>query len=414
LTATLKDEGNAIGGRVGRSRVRSLLVAGQMAGSMLLLITAGLMSRALVKSQSATPGFSEKGVYDLGYDAPADPLKANVVVRQVTDHLKTMPEIESFCIVDRIPFTGTWTPPVIAEGSALTPESNPARTLANYVSPSYFATLKIALLRGRTFSDEEISTGAKVAVLSESAAQRFWPGEDPLGRRVKLDLNFRGNWANFQVIGVAKDVRTANLSRTDTSYIYLPINSSKLYDYNVLVRPRANASNNLAGLRTTLRASNPELELGPSLENFLRTQRVMPEAIAKFATILAALAVLLAAVGIYGVMAFLVSQRTREIGIRVALGALPGDILKVIAIQGLKPVFVGGLIGLLLCAGISAVLRTMLNFPGNPDLLFGVSAFDPATFIGFTFLLAAVALLACYIPARRALKVDPIVALRYE
>jgi putative ABC transport system permease protein len=163
-----------------------------------------------------------------------------------------------------------------------------------------------------------------------------------------------------------------------------------------------------------LRASNPELELGPSLESFLRTQRVMPEAIAKFATILAALAVLLAAVGIYGVMAFLVSQRTREIGIRVALGAQPQNILKVIAMQGLKPVLAGGLIGLLLCAGISAVLRTMLNFPGNPDLLFGVSAFDPLTFIGFTLLLAAVALLACYVPARRALKVDPIVALRYE
>jgi len=414
LTAALKDEGNAIGGRVGRSRLRSILVAAQMAGSMLLLVTAGLMSRALVNSQSASPGFNDNSVFLLGFDRPADVQKSNIAVRQVEDLLKSMPEIENFCILDRIPFTGTWTPPVIADGSAAASENNPARTLANYVSPEYFATLEIPILRGRTFGAEELSTARKVAVLSDSAARRFWPGSDPLGRRVKLDLDFHGHWSEYEVIGIAKDVRTANLSRTDTSFIYLPISSSKLYDYNVLVRPRSDALNNRSSFQATLRAARPELELGPPVESFLRVQRVMPEAIAKFAAILGVLAVLLAAVGIYGVMAFLVSQRTREIGIRVAMGAQPRNILKVMAIQGLKPVFAGGLIGLMLCAGISAVLRAMLMEPGNPDLLFGVSAFDPATFIGFTMLLALVALVACYVPASRALKVDPMVALRHD
>nr|HEV7954658.1 ABC transporter permease [Candidatus Acidoferrales bacterium] len=414
LTAALKDEGNAIGGRTGRSRMRSFLVAAQMAGSMLLLITAGLMSRGLIKSQSAKPGFNERNVFALRFDRPADAQRSNTVVRQIADHLGATPEIENFCIVDRIPFTGTWTPPVIAEGSAATPENNPARTLANYVSPAYFATLEIPILRGRTFNEEEIAMGTKVAIVSRSASQRFWPGEDPIGRRVKLDLDFRGNWTEFEVVGVAKDVRTANLSRMDASFVYVPINPSKLYDYNVLVRPRPDVINNPASLGSALRSWEPEIELGQSLESFLRVQRVMPEAIAKFAAILAVLAVLLAAVGIYGVMAYLVSQRRREIGIRVALGAMPGDILRVILAQGLRPVFAGGLIGLLLCAGLASMLRAMLNFPGSPDLLFGVSAFDPETFVGFTLLLAAVALLACYVPARRALKVDPMVALRYE
>jgi predicted permease len=414
LTAALKDEGNAIGGNVGRSRARSLLVAAQMAGSMLLLITAGLLSRGLVKSQSVNPGFNTNGIFDVGFDRPSEQQKANTVVRQIADHLKTMPEIESYCLVERIPFTGTWTPPVIAAGSAATPENNPARTLANYVSPTYFATLEIPILRGRTFSEEETMRGAGVAILSDSAARRFWPGTDPIGRRVKLDLTFNGTWAEYEVVGIAQDVRTANLSRMDVSYVYLPTSLSKFYTYSVLIRPRPDAVGNPANLRAALRSWSPEIELGRSIDSFLRVQRVMPEAIAKFAAILAALAVLLAAVGIYGVMAFLVSQRTREIGIRVTLGAMPRDILRVIFMQGLRPVFAGALIGLLLCAGLSAALRAMLASPGSPDLLFGVNAFDPATFIGLTVLLAAVALLACYVPARRALNVDPMVALRHE
>jgi predicted permease len=414
LTVALKDEGNAIGGRVGRSRLRSLLVAAQVAGSMLLLITAGLLSRALVKSQSAEPGFNTKNVFNIGFDRPADPQKANAIVRRVADHLKTLPEIESSCIVDRLPFTGTWTPPVIAQGSAAAPENNPARTLANYVSSGYFATLEIPILRGRTFTEEESYSGGGVAIVSESAARHFWPGDDPIGKRIKMDLTFRRNWTDFTVVGVARDVRTANLSRMDSSFIYLPTTLSKFYDYNLLVRLRPDVIANPTAFYSSLREWTLELRLGQSLESFLKFQRVMPEAIAMFSTILAFLAVVLAAVGIYGVMAFLVSQRTREIGIRVALGATPRDVLRVIILQGLKPVFIGGLIGLILCLGLSFVLRAMLNFPGSPDLLFGVGAFDPLTFIGFSFLLACVALVACYVPARRALRVDPMVALRYE
>jgi macrolide transport system ATP-binding/permease protein len=414
LTVALKDEGNAIGGRVGRSRLRSLLVAAQVAGSMLLLISAGLLSRALVKSQSAEPGFNTRNVFVMGFDRPADPQKANAIVRQIAGHLKTLPEIESSCIVDRPPFTGTWTPPVIAQGSAAAPENNPARTLANYVSSGYFVTLGIPILRGRTFSEEESMAGGGVAIVSDSAARLFWPGDDPIGKRIKMDLTFRGNWADFEVVGIAKDVRTANLSRMDSSFVYLPTTSSKFYDYNLLVRLRPDVIANPTAFYSSLRGWTLELGLGQNLDNFLRIQRAMPEAIAMFSTILAFLAVALAAVGIYGVMAFLVSQRTREIGIRVALGATPGDVLRVIILQGLTPVFVGGLIGLILCVGLSFVLRAMLIFPGSPDLLFGVGAFDPLTFLGFTSLLACVALVACYVPARRALKVDPMIALRYE
>ena len=414
LAAWLKDEGNALGGSATRSRVRSMLVAGQVAASMFLLISAGLLSKALLKSQTAQPGFDTKNVFLVDFDRPSNALKTNEVVRQVVDFVKSLPEVDSACVVDRVPFLGTWTPPIIAEGSPVTVGNRSARTLANYVSPGYFSTLEIPIVLGRNFSDQEILAGAKVAIVSYSAARLFWPGMNPLGKRIKLDLTFHGDWAEFGVIGVAQDVRTANLSRMDSSFTYLPVDAKKFYDYNVLIRPRGDASSARSSVRASLGGRKPRLELGRSLDGFLGAQKVMPEAIAMFTLVLALLAIALAAVGIYGVMSFLVAQRTREIGIRVALGAKPRDVLRVVIGDGLRPVFLGGIVGLLISVTASAVLRATLISPGSPDLLFGVGAFDPLTFVGFSCLLAAVALLACYIPAHRAMRVDPIVALRYE
>jgi len=290
------------------------------------------------------------------------------------------------------------------------------RTLANRVSPSYFPSLGIAIERGRNFSETEAAAGAPVAIVSESAARKFWPASAAVGRRLKLDRDFNGQSTEFVVIGIAKDVRTAHLSRVDPTYVYVPTGAGHLN--NILVRARGDSQRALAAARASIEALDPDLL--PSLsvislyDGPLRLERLIAETCMVFAGSLACLALTLAMVGIYGVVAYMVSQRTREIGIRMALGASRSAVLRLVVQQGMRPVFIGGALGLAGAAALSRAIQSTLAFPGAPDLLFGVSMWDPATFAGLSVFLAAVAFVASYIPSRRALKVDPVVALRFE
>lgn len=218
---------------------------------------------------------------------------------------------------------------------------------------------------------------------------------------------------------MAKDVRTANLSRVDPGYIYLPTDAAKLYDYALLFRTQGGSGTALASVRTALEDLDrvhfpPGMQLNSLAEGPLRWQKVIPEAVTYFAVSLGILTLLLALVGVYGVMSYTVGQCTREIGVRMALGAEAPDILQWIVRQGMRPVVQGGIAGLVCSVGVSAILRAVLIAPGSADFLFGVSPFDPVTFAGVFCFLAGVALLACYIPARRATKVDPMMALRHE
>ena len=417
LIGSLKDEGANVGQRLTRSRLRGFLVGGQVAVSMLLLITSGLFLRALLRSQVVDPGYPTKNVFMTGVDLGTDPVKVMAMERRVADRWALLPEVSGVASADRFPMSGTWTPPVQVEDSKAPAASLPSRTLANHVSPGYFQTLDIPLLRGRNFTRMEADTNAPLAIVSESAARSFWPGDDPIGRRFKLDLKFSGRYdAEFQVIGVAKDVRTANLSRLDPSYVYLPFPSSG--DGTFLIRTQGPSPAAIAALRASLDAIDPNLVPGFGLTSLedgrMQIERMMARTWAMFAILLAGLALVLAAVGIYGVMAYLVSQRTREIGIRMALGASAGGVLRSVIQQGLRPVFVGAGVGLAAALGVSSVLKSMLAFPSSPDLLFGVSVFDPLTFVGLSLFLAMVAALASAIPAFRATKVDPMEALRYE
>src|SRR6266446_4216045 len=290
-----------------------------------------------------------------------------------------------------------------------------SRSLANHVSASYFDTLGIPILRGRTFTRHEAETGAHVAIVSESGARQFWPGENPLGRRVKLDMKFTGRFdAEFEVIGVAKDVRTANLSRVDPSYVYLPADAAQAN--GILVRIQGNRRGALGGVRTAFEAVDRNLLPGLSMssleESLVRLQKLMIQTTTTFAVLLACLALALAVVGIYFFMSYLVTQRTNEIGIRMPHGATARNILGWALVDGLRPVFIGAVLGLAGAAGLSAVLHATLVSPGTMDLLFGVSMLDPLTFIGLSVFVACVAAVATTIPARRAISVDPVVALR--
>ena len=418
----LKEEGSAFGQRVRRSRLRSFLVGGQVAISMLLLICAGLLVRGFLKSQTVNPGFETRSVFMVNLPSWQDANPA-ALQRRVVERLETLPELKAVASVDRFPLAGTWTPPIAVEETHTAPDSLPTRTLANYVSPSYFELLGVPLTRGRNFTRPEGEAGAPVAIISESLARRCWPGEDPLGKRVKLDLDFRGKWAKFEVIGVAKDVRTANLSRVDPAFVYLPTGAVRIENgqtllNSLLIRTQDDPKRALAAVRRSVEALNKNLLPGLRLMNLeegpLRIQRLLASVYALFAFLLAALALALAAIGVYGVMANLVSQRVKEIGIRLALGATRGDILRLVIWQGMRPVIVGEALGLVGAAGVSSVLHSILVFPGSSDLLFGVSMLDPATFVGLSCFLGGVALMAIYFPARRAMKVDPMVALRCE
>ena len=415
LTDALKTEGSTCGDPATRSRFRSLLLGAQVAVSVVFLITAGLLMRALLRSQAANPGFETKSVFHLSVRLGNDPAKAAVLRRQIIERLQTLPEVANVALADRLPYAGTSSRPFLPETNRASAKSSPGTSLLNYVSPNFFETVSIPLVRGRTFTPQEAKAVLPVAIVSESTARHAWPGEDPIGKRLKLDLKFNGNWSTYQVIGVAKDVRFFNLSRIDPAYVYLPADPSQFH--LLLFRAAQSPKDTIAAVRSSLGSFDRSLlpTLGfMSLDDFMQSQQLLPQASAIFTGILALLALALAAVGVYGVMAYVVSQRTREVGIRLALGASSGDVLRLLLRQGMIPVFTGAGCGLALSTAVSSLLRAALTFPANPDLLFGVSAFDPVVYAGLTSMLASVATLACAVPARKAMRVDPVVALRYE
>jgi putative ABC transport system permease protein len=411
LTAALKEEGTVLGRRWRRSRIRGLLIAGQVAVSMVLLICTGLLLRGLLRSQTASPGFDTHNVTmmivsgELGGD-----LAASVALeRSLVDRLENLPGVKSVAL-GTIPLLGTWTPPISVEGQRT------GRTLASYASDNYFNTLNIPLLRGRSFTKREAANAAHVAVISQSTARRFWPGEDAIGKRFKLDLDFRGKFTAFEVVGIAKDVRFANLTRIDPAHVYVPTGMNEFY--RILLRTEGDPQAAIASVRTAVGRLDKNLLPGLFLMNLekgpLHVQKSLAQTYAMYAGVLALLALTLAGIGIYGVMAYLVNQRLAEIGIRMALGATAMNVLKEIVVEGLRPAFVGIFVGMAGAAALSWMLHTTLVFPGSSDLFYGVPFYDPATFLSLAAFFTIVAGIAMLVPGRRAVRVDPMMALRYE
>jgi len=415
LTTALKDEASSFGRRVNRSRLRNLLVGGQVAVSMLLLTCAGLLIRGLVRSEGADPGFETHRVFVLLADFGANPLKAAPRSQRLIDRLAGLAQLSNVAY-GTSPMMGTWTPPIVVKSSGALEGVIHGRTLASYASETYLDTLGIALLRGRNFTRQEASSGAPVAVISASTARHFWPGIDPLGRRFKLDLHFDGKLSEFEVIGIAKDVRFANLTRTDPAHVYLATSSTQVLPILISVKSGPQAA--LAAVRSAVNVSDRNLLPSITLWNvdtmLVNPRRSMSRALAMFASLLALLALALTGIGIYGVMAYVVSQRTQEIGVRMALGATPHHVLTTVALEGLWPVAAGMIAGAACGAAVSALLHSTLASPESSDFLYGVHFYDPATFLGLSLFLALVALLASFVPALHALRVDPMTALRYE
>jgi putative ABC transport system permease protein len=415
LIGSLKDETSSYGDRF-RS-ARSWLIGGQMAISMAFLVCSGLLLKGLAHAQKADPGFDTRQVFMVFMNPGTDPVGGAALQQRIVDRLHQAPEIQDVSLVDHYPFGGTWTPPVIAGDFGNASQQRASRTLANFVSGSYFRTMGIPIQRGRTFTSTEEAANSAVAVISESAARRLWPLDDPIGKHLALDMDFKGRLAGFEVVGVAKDVRSANVSRVDPAYVYLPTRSRTIY--NVLVRSDLDATRLAAAVTAAVEAADQrilpsvhvvKIDDGP----FLRTQRAITGIVAPFLAALAAIALLLAGIGIYGVTSYVAIRRTREVGIRMALGATAFGVHRLMMRQAMTPVIVGGGFGLAAAAALSRLLQATLKMPGSPDFLFGVAAFDPATFAGLTVFALLIAAAASYIPARRATRTDPLASLRYE
>jgi predicted permease len=406
LTSALNMQGTAVSHRFSRSRLRSALVVTQVAVSLVLLISAGLLLRSLQRAQSTDRGFDPEQVLALSLDTTAqgyDSPRTVELYRQLTERLAALPGVKSVGLASAIPFAGTQFTGIEIEDQGTKLAGRSFQVNVNVVSPSYFQTLGIPLLRGRQFSGQEVTGSQSAAVVSKAMADRFWPNQDPIGK------HFKDSSSSYEIIGLASDISSIDLAEHDGPLVYLPAQTEGQTDkggLTVLLKAGGNPSALAGTARDVVRSLDKNLVVSvKQLEENLDSRLQPARTGAMFSGALSLLALLLAATGIYGVMAYFVTERTREIGIRVALGAQTSDVLKLVVRNGMRLALSGVVIGL---TGSFALTRLMSSF------LFGVAPTDALTFAVVSVGLIAVALVACYIPARRAMKVDPVVALRYE
>ena len=397
LTTALRSTRN--NPRMSRPRLRNLLVIGQVAVSLVLLIGAGLLVRGLQQAQSTDLGFDQKNLVVLSMDLRTqgyDEARAATFHAQLAERLKALPGIKSLSVAQTVPFAGARDETIDVEGVG-----SAVSVSANEVSAEYFRTLGIPLRRGRLFTDEDARSGGSPAVISQAMANRFWPGADPIGKR------FRDNGGtSHEIVGVVADISSRQIGRLDGPFFYAPISPAKLSGHSFVLRTNENQSASVSAVREVARSLDKDVFVSaePLEENVRR--RLEPARLgAWFSGTVSLLALMIAATGIYGMLSYLVVERTSEIGIRMALGAQRRNVLLLIVGDGMKLAGIGTAIGLAIAIVLTKVMST---------LLFGLGATDAFTFATISIGALAVASLACYIPARRATKVDPLIALRTE
>ena len=402
ISATLKDAGTSERRHAGR--LRNVLVVAQLGLSLLLLIGAGLFVRSLGNASSIDPGFDSTNLLMMSIDVEPrgyDAANGTALYTQVLGRLASIPGVQSAGIGEQVELglaqqrRGTR-----IEGYTAQPGEDMEISF-NRVGPGYFETLKIPMLRGRSFNGADVQGGPNVVIVNQAFANRYWPGQDPLGKRIES-----GNgW--MEVVGIAKDGKYRTLGENPRPYIFLPLYQNYETTVTFVVRSALPSDVIVNAARKEIAAIDGSLPLfdvktGEQHMNFaLLPARIAGSLLGVFGIV----ALMLAAIGIYGVMSFSVAQRTREMGIRLALGAGRAAVMRMVIAQGMRLAVIGMAIGMIFAAMVTRFAATFL---------YGISPTDPITFVSIFGILGSVAFMACYIPARRATRVDPMIALRYE
>jgi putative ABC transport system permease protein len=400
---------NATGDRKQR-RFRGLFVIAEVTLSLVLLVSAGLMVKSLYYLQQVDPGFNPRRAVTMKIFLPKgsypNESERRAFVDNVSEKLKALPGVQSVAAAYNLPLAGHRVMvPFDIDGRDVLPSGQKPFAAYNLVSPDYFRTMDIALRQGRAFSEQDDQNAARVVIISETTARHYWPNENPLGKHLILNMSNSGP-IKPEIIGIAADVKQSGLANDLGRQIYEPYRQRPVANINLVVRTAADPLPTVPSLLNTVRSVDGNLPVDvKNLEKILTDSISHPHLVMLLLGIFATLSLVLAAIGIFGVISYSVTQRTQELGIRIALGAQKRHIYKLVIKQGIGLTLVGILIGVP-CA--FALTRLMSG------LIFGLSAVDPATYIGSLLLMVLVALLACYLPARRAIKVDPKIALLSE
>jgi predicted permease len=410
VSTVLHEGGRSDLAGAGRQRVRNILVVAQVAGSLMLLIVAGLFARTLQSAQRMYLGFDPDHLLnatvnpsEIGFDEP----RAKEFYRELVARVRALPGVQSAALALSVPLSGlTDANSIYVEGHPVPAGQQPPFIFYNHVDPAYFDTTHVPLLRGRAFAESDDETSTQVAIVNQSMASRFWPNEDPIGKRFSLKSD-AGPF--LQVVGVAGDGKYIFIAEDPQPYFYVPLKQCFVSMRTLQIRTSVAPESLTPQVREEIRKLAPDLPIF-NLQTMKETLEggngfFIFRAGAERAAQMGILGFILAVVGIFGVVSYAVAQRTHEIGIRMALGADRRNILKLVLGQGVGLVVAG------VCCGLVAAWAVTR---ATTKLFVGVSSMDPITYVAATLLLAAVALLACYIPAFRATRVDPMIALRHE
>ena len=391
------------GSTANRGRTRAVLVIAEVGLSLMLLLGAGLLVKSFARLMNVSPGFDPDHLltFTIGLPSSADSVHQLAFYQQVLEHLQTLPGVKAVGAVSRLPLAGGNS----SRSFSVPGNANTYSADIRVSTPDYFRTMGIPLLKGRSFSESDAGSSLNVAVINEALARAVFPGEDPVGKQL---TNFGPDSLTLQIIGVIGNVRHVGLDTAPNSEIYQVLGQAQWPSMFVAIRSAtADPTSITSAAQRAVWSANPDVPLA----NIRTMQEVIANSVQRrrfsmlLLTMFASVAMLLAAIGLYGVMSYSVAQRTKEIGIRMALGAQRPDVLALVVKQGMALVFVG------IAAGTILSLATTRLISG---MLFGITATDPLTFAGVAALLSVVAFLANYLPARRAASVDPMVALRYE
>jgi putative ABC transport system permease protein len=411
LLGSLKEGGRTATEGTGRSRLRSLLVISQVSLAVVLLIGASLLIESMFHLLHQSPGFDPQGVLAFDLDLPdtryGKPEQSADFFKEALDRIRTVPGVKNASAAMPLPLSdNSLRTSFEIEGQPMAKSDLP-RTQIRAVGLDYFKTMRIPLLAGREFSRRDDRHAPHVIIINQTLARRFFPNENAIGKHMKPGMSGGKSDSMCEIIGVVGDVKHRNLWQEPDPESYVAYEQNPLGAMNIVVRSESDPMLLLPAIRAEVRAQDAELPIyhAQRLEEYVSASVAQRRFTSLLCTVFAGAGLLLAVVGLFGVMSYGVAQRTHEIGVRVAVGAEKSDILRLILSEGMRITGVGLGIGLLGALGVSSIVKSQL---------FGVSATDPFTFLGVVLALAFVAMAACYLPARRATGVDPMVALRYE